>query len=240
MAGFKLQPVQIVLLIVLGATLVVGLPLWLRDGDGSDLQVPVPWEIENHPDGSRSVIGIHLGRDSLNQMAQRFGTPDQLALFVQPDRQRSLEAYFPRIGQRGMTARLIATLDAPPALLETLPERALRRESSSEGDARFHFDASQPGELGELPVAALTYIPDYRGLDEDFLRQRFGEPADIRPAGERSRQWFYPDRGMSILIDPQGLDIFQYGSEPGAGSPPPQANTAASAAQDGPAAASDD
>lgn len=227
MARFRLQPVQVVLLIVLGATLVVGLPLWLRDGDGQDMQVPVPWEIETHPDGSRSVIGIHLGHHSLNDMVQRFGSADQLALFVQRDRQRSLEAYFPRIGQRGMTARLIVTLDASPALLEALPERALRRESSSEGDARFHFDASQPGELGELPVAALTYIPDYRGLDVDFLRQRFGEPAAIRPAGNRSRQWFYPDRGMSILIDPQGLDVFQYGSGPDAGVPPPQENTAA-------------
>lgn len=210
MAKTKLSTVQMVILVLLGATLVASLPLWLRSSDEGEMAAPVPWLIENHDDGSRSVIGIHLDHDTLLDVKQRFGVADQLALFVQKDGKRSLEAYYPRIGQRGLTAKLVVTLGASEELLEALPQQAIRRESSTEGDARFHFDAGEPGELGKLPISALTYIPDYRGLDDAFIRDRFGEPKEIKSAGDRSQQWFYPELGLNVLIDPLGLEVFQY------------------------------
>ena len=62
----------------------------------------------------------------------------------------------------------------------------------------------------QRPVRSLTYIPLYGELDAEFFRSRFGEPAAWRRIDDTSVQWFYPDRGLSILIDANSKEVLQY------------------------------
>ena len=56
----------------------------------------------------------------------------------------------------------------------------------------------------------MRQLPTYGGLEADFFRERLGEPAAWKFEDEERVLWFYPDKGLSLLIDSDGKDIFQY------------------------------
>jgi len=59
-------------------------------------------------------------------------------------------------------------------------------------------------------LVGVTYIPGYSRLEEDFFRARLGEPAAWQRVDEERIRWFYPDKGLSLLIDADGKDVFEY------------------------------
>jgi hypothetical protein len=202
---------NLVLTLVVGCAALAALPMLLQDDRNGELQAIVPWQVERDANGSLSALGLTLEQDNLAAAKARFGEPDSVALFVQKSGRHSLEAYFSRVGPEGMTAKVFATLGLPEAQLLALPEQAIQRESTPEGNARFNFGGETLASFDQLPVSALTYIPDYSKLDADFISERFGEPQRRDALGDEAEQWFYTDRALSIVIDPHGREVFQYG-----------------------------
>ena len=82
----------------------------------------LPWNLELSDSGEVRVFGLWLGRATLADAEQRFGSAAEAGLFVDPDGRRSVEAYFDRIILRSGSVRL----DLPDPQLRLLRQLPLR------------------------------------------------------------------------------------------------------------------
>jgi hypothetical protein len=180
-------------------------------------QVPftdLPWQIQVLPDGTSKVLGIHLGHDTLAAVVAREGDPDGLALFASAQGRRSLEAYFGTIRLGPLEGKLIVTLAAPETDLAALEKRAINSEPTGEGGHKFFLsDADKRAQAGRT-VLGLTYIPSWSKMGADFLRVRFGPPTQVERVSATAERWLYPRKGLSLIVDTQGQEVFEY-SAPG-------------------------
>ena len=60
-----------------------------------------------------------------------------------------------------------------------------------------------------LRVWRLIYIPvaEYNHLS---LQKQFGEPAEKETLDDTLSYWYYPKKGLAILYDTEGSEIFYY------------------------------
>jgi hypothetical protein len=206
----KISTTSLVTVLIL--LMVVSLSWWTlsRSPARTETLTDLPWQIEQHDDGSTSVFGLHLGEAVFQDAAAKFGPPESIAVFATDAGPRSLEAYFGRVTLGRMDARVIVNLDADPALMEDLTRRAREREAQPSGATRLTLPAAIWDDLADRPVASITYLPEYGGLDEAFMRARFGEPASTANPDRGQVQLVYPDRGVRILVDEAGKEMFEY------------------------------
>lgn len=177
-------------------------------------QVDLPWQVTVHDQYHSEVFGIVLNQTTLEQARQQFGQLDGLALFQNEQGEFSLEAYFGKVSIGPFSARLIANLDAPQAVLESLTEHSVKRVTTPRGSIRWTLTPQKQIEQGLRQIRTLTYIPGYSGMDATFIEQRFGIPGRRKSVDETTELWFYPELGVRIMLDTDGKEIFEY-SAPG-------------------------
>ena len=202
-------------LLAIFITLVLLAALWLIPRDGltpeSLRPIDIPWIVTPREDGSSEVLGLTLGQATLDDAIARFGAPESMALFIAHDGRRSLEAYFGNVQLAPMMkVKLVTTLSADEALLDRLMANAINRDITREGDTKLQLAGHDKAALATRPIAAMTCIPGYTGLESDFFRERLGDPAATRTETEHAVSWFYPDLGLSLVIDDEGPEVFEY------------------------------
>ncbi len=200
--------------LVLGGGLLLFLLIWLLlpapEQNPGLARTDLPWQIEVFDDGTSQVFGLRLEHDTLEQAITRFGPYEELVLFVDSAGNYSLEAWFGNVSLGPLKAKVVARLQAPQPELAALAGRAIERKGSPSGDWKLFLDpADLPGQLSR-PLYAITYIPGYGGLEADFFRQRLGEPAAWQTLADGEVRWFYPDKGLSLLLNPRGKEVLEY------------------------------
>ncbi|BAN69981.1 hypothetical protein [endosymbiont of unidentified scaly snail isolate Monju] len=195
--------------------LVLGLSWWFAPEPDPELLTPrtdLPWQIRVNHDGSLHVFDLDIGHSTLAEAIAKFGPPERAAVFQRKAGGFDLEVYFGKVHFGPLTARVVVKLAAPEDMLRVLAEQADKREASPTGDWKFPLRDEVLSELANHPVTAISYVPGTRGLDQAFFLERFGEPAAWlpEPNSETARSWFYPDRGLSILIDDKGPEVLEY------------------------------
>ena len=199
------------LAIALAVTLVLAAGFFLIPSprDSATL-TDLPWQVERHPDGTSTVFGITLGSAPLREAQEKFGVAEGIALFVSPDGEKSLEAYFGNVTLGPLRAKIIATVQADAEQLERWSGLARDRQATRSGAAKLVLPDRLKAAALEYPLASLTYIPAYAGLDEQAIEGYFGSPARRQRVDAGTVQWFYPDIGVDVLIDADGKEVFQY------------------------------
>ncbi len=197
-------------IVLVVALLAFGLYFWATDFDRRPTRVDAPWQIEVKGPEQVEVMGVAFGKTTLEELRQRFGQVEGIALFRNPDGRYSLEAYLGKVNIGPLTARWIVTLAATQDELKALSARTIKRIKTENGSIRWTLNKNAQSEQAMRAVSTLTMIPGYGGLDADFLRSRFGEPTEIRPVDEDSEQWLYPEKGLRILFDRKGKELFEY------------------------------
>ena len=187
-----------------------GLYFLALDPGQRPVRVQAPWQIQVESPQKVEVMGVTLGQTTLEQLRQRFGQVEGIALFQNPDGRYSLEAYLGKVNIGPLSGRWIVTLAASQAELEALTRRSIKRIKTENGSIRWTLKPDAQAEQADRVIATLTMIPGYSGMDADFLRSRFGEPTEIREVDEDSEQWLYPERGLRILLDRKGKEMFEY------------------------------
>ncbi len=198
---------KIVLVVML---LSFGLYYLTMDSGQRPARVQAPWQIRVESPEKVEVMGVTLGQTTLEQLRQRFGQVEGIALFQNPDGRYSLEAYLGKVNIGPLSGRWIVTLAASQTELEALTRRSIKRIKTENGSIRWTLKPDAQAEQADRVIATLTMIPGYSGMDADFLRSRFGEPTEIREVDEDSEQWLYPERGLRILLDRKGKEMFEY------------------------------
>jgi len=169
----------------------------------------LPWQISVNPDGSSRVFDIELGSATLADAMAKFGALEGLALFEQKDRPMVLEAYFGNVQFGPLKAKVVAGLAADQRELEQMRGRAINREGSPSGDWKYPLNDPLTMHTRRR-VNLITYLPGTRNLDADFFRARFGEPAAWLQETETAVSWFYPQLGLSVLIDDEAREVLEY------------------------------
>ncbi|MBF0255809.1 MAG: hypothetical protein HQL47_04985 [Gammaproteobacteria bacterium] len=172
----------------------------------------MPWQIELFENGSSKALGIHLGQDSLEDVMRLYGPPEGMALFAATadGKDMSLEAYFGTVRNGPLAAKLVLVLEASREEMFAMGERALTRKPGPSGAYQWLLAEPDKALMQSRRIKSLTYIPLYGQLDEEFFKTRFGEPASRARVDEKVERWFYPDKGLSILIDQEGKEVLQY------------------------------
>jgi len=173
----------------------------------------LPWNIKVHEDNSSEVFKLRLEHSTLADAIQRFQEPEGIAIYQGKTRD-SLEAYFGTVNIGPLKAKLITTLQADPAEIEEMLTRATGLSLSGSADKKIELAVEDRQQALNKEISGITFIPKYSGLESDFFKDRFGEPDAWLRINENAVQYFYPQQGLSIVIDADGKEILQY-SHPG-------------------------
>ena len=168
----------------------------------------MPWQIRATADGSIEVFGLTLGESTLADAVAKLGRRYELGLFVEGDGAQNLEAYFRDTVLGGLNARVVATAELEPDVLQALIARAGAAERLPSGAVRYPVAEDDIRTALTAPIASLTYAPHVK-LDPDLVNRRFGPPTE-RIAVDDDVHWLYPDQGLDLIMRDGGRVILQY------------------------------
>lgn len=177
--------------------------------DAIQHRTDLPWQVSVEPDGTSRVFDLHLGQATLADAMAKFGGVEGLAVFEPKQGDMALEAFFGNVQFGPLQAKVIVSLVASDDELTRLRDTATKREGSPSGDWKYQL-ADGPAAHHNRLLSGISYIPGTRGLDADFFRQRFGEPAGWLQESEQAVSWFYPAIGLSVLIDSKAREVLEY------------------------------
>ncbi len=201
---------KLAFLIIVFVTLVASIVFYVTTDTFQNKPTDMPWHITVHDASHTEVFGIILNRTTLEQARQKFGQLDGIALFQNAQGEYSLEGYFGKVAIGPFSARIIANLAVPQAELEQLSRHTIKRVVTDNGSQRWTLKADKQLEQGGRLIKSLSYIPAYSGMDQQFIKRQFGEPASRIIVDESTERWFYPQKGIRILVDNDGKDLFEY------------------------------
>lgn len=170
----------------------------------------LPWDIRVFPDGTSAVFGVHLGKDSLLEFKRVYNQKADLAIFVDPDKKASLEAYFGTMNVGALTAgiTLVAQTD-PKELNAWVAANHAKPDPTPSGAWKYPMTDAHIRKAQHFPIESITYRPSAT-YTIDIINRHFGKPKEIRHTKDKTEYWLYPKKGLLIIINSDGKDLFQY------------------------------
>jgi hypothetical protein len=169
----------------------------------------LPWQASLNEQGQLEVFGITLGKSTLSEVVNQWHQEAKVALFDNRNGEHNLEGYFGRVKLGLFSAQLVARLKVPPELMDKFIDGRIKRAPMPSGVHRYKLKGEHLRQAYELAVEEITYIPAISS-DDELLRQRFGEPAERQDLAEGRSLWFYPKKGIVIILDEKDKEVFQY------------------------------
>lgn len=201
---------KIIFWVVSLSLVAVALAILLPGGRQADRNPKLPWLVHVTSQGKVEVFDLVLGESTLANARDAFQAEGEVNLFVDDNGNPALEAYFERVFLSGIRADFILVLDANKTLLDSLYEHGTRISRSTSTTHKVALSGDDLQLVRDLPVKLINYIP-YANLDEKLVTSRFGQPEKkITETETGVTQWIYPDKGISVGINPQGKELIQY------------------------------
>lgn len=170
----------------------------------------LPWDITVHPDGSSSVFGVQLGKDSLLRFKRLYDQKADLAIFVDPDQKTTLEAYFGTVQVGALSAKVAIVAQAEPDLLKSWIENShVSGDATPSGARKYPLTDAQLLKAQDFAIESITYRPD-ADYTEALIERHFGKPETILHPDAPNQYWLYPGKGLMITVNKDGRDLFQY------------------------------
>lgn len=177
--------------------------------DATRARTDLPWQVTVNSDGTSQVFDLQLGSATLADAMAKFGGIEGIALFEPADGPMVLEAFFGDVQFGPLTAKIVVGLEVSADEMQAMRERSSNREGSPSGDWKYRLDDT-PTLHAARRLKVISYVPGTRNLDTDFFRARFGEPAAWLEGNEHAVRWFYPQYGLSVLIDDEAREVLEY------------------------------
>ncbi len=206
------KPILWILGIALGLSIVGGWLWRLAPPAQTQHQLTVtelPWLIHIDAKGNPQVFGVTVGVSTLQEAMHHWRDIPSVAYFAGGQDPGSLEAYFAKVKTGPLEARVILRLFADPAQLESFAAHAIDPKPMPSGSYKYSLPDTQYAQAHQLTIKELDYIPR-AALDEQIIKQRFGEPAEFATLSDERTLWIYPAKRLAIVLDPHGKDVLQY------------------------------
>lgn len=189
--------------------LAVSAIFWFNDGQQKPDPENLPWQATLNEQGQVDVFHMTVGQTTLRQMMEQFRSFPEVALFAQKNGSRIVEAYFGKKRVGLFEAKLVAELDVDADTLARFEKNRIEEEPQPSG--KWKFTLAEPDMLAtnDFAIKHLIYIPIVN-YEQSILQQRFGKPAEIIKTKTAAQYWMYPNKGLIVLEDPDGAEIFYY------------------------------
>ena len=199
-----IKTITLAIIIVLSLTL-----FWFVNKDRENqVSNRLPWQSTLNEDGTTRVLGVDIGKVTFKELMFKLQLLAESAVFESPEGELSLEAYFGKKKFGFLEARLVVELDADTALLKTMLDESTDKEATPSNNWKYSLNVKNTKIANNLRVWRLIYLPvtDYEPKQMSF----FGEPEEKTKVTDTAEYWLYPSRGMALLYDISGKEIFYY------------------------------
>ena len=192
--------------------ILLSLLLWLSacgKNTQESLNKNTPWKATVTADAFTRVLDLDIGKATFKEIMFKLKLLAEPALFETKDGKLSLEAYFGKKRFGALDARLIVEMDADQTLLkQMLDDKVGDREATPSNLWKYKISVKSTKIANDLRVWRLIYLPvsDYGIKQMSF----FGEPEEKLKVSDTAEYWLYPTRGMALLYDTAGKEIFYY------------------------------
>lgn len=168
----------------------------------------LPWKVSNKDDGSTHVLGMDIGNSTFKDIMYKLKLLAEPALFEAPDGKLTLEAFFGKHKFGALEARLVVEMDADEAVLKKMLKEQVDRDSTPSNHWKYGLNVENTRLANDMRVWRLVYLPvaDYQQKQMNF----FGKPEEKIKVNETAEYWLYPSKGMALLYDTAGKEIFYY------------------------------
>ena len=170
----------------------------------------MPWQIEPTASGNIRVFGLELGQSTLREAERLYHGGAEVSLFVAPDGQYRVEAYFDKVVLGGFSAQMVMVMALPGERLAAMYQRGIRVSHLGGDRKKVTLAPEDLQRVFDSPIASLAYLTRAR-LDAELLQKRFGEPDQrIREEQGQMTHWLYPHLGLDVALQDNGHAVLQY------------------------------
>lgn len=202
-----------ILLSLLGLLLLAVAVSFLSPGvgkrDGVDPNVNLPWQVAADGQGGSTVFGLHPGSSTLADVKGRLGDDLEVAIVAAPGEVGTLEGYYAQLRLGFVQARMIVTVDVPPAVVAEMRERAPKAAYMESTTMKISLHPEDLLRVERLPVRAISVIPAVN-LNEETVVERFGQPGERLRVSDKRVHLLYPEKGLDVTVDQEGKELLQY------------------------------
>jgi hypothetical protein len=190
--------------------ILITIALSLLGCKGSTVEVKnLPWQISLNEAGQVEVFDVTLGKSTLTEAVNQWRVEAKVALFESPEGEQSLEGYFGLVKLGPFSAQMVARIEVSPEEMEKFVAGRVKRAPMPSGVKRYKLKSEHLRQAYGLVVSEITYIP-LISSDDKLLQQRFGEPVERQDLAEGRSLWFYPKKGVVVILDENDKEVFQY------------------------------
>ncbi len=180
----------------------------INDDRQNQLANRLPWQVTNNADGTTRVLGVNIGKVTFKELMFKLQHLAEPAIFESPDGNLTLEAYFGKKKFAMLEARLVVEMDATQEVLKSMLAENTKREATPSNNWKYSLNVKNTKIANSLRIWRLIYLPvtDYELKQMKF----FGEPEEKLKINETAEYWLYPSKGVALLYDTAGKEIFYY------------------------------
>ncbi len=200
---------KIVIIILLIAALIYAILYWVS----RDMTMPnnqaMPWQSYVNDQGETVVFDLTMGKSTLSDAMRLFGSEVKASLFEDKDKKQNLEVFFSSTKVGGISAKVILDLNFNDQQFDYLSHNIKEAEIMPTGNKKTSFNKTGESSMFALIIKSLTFIPK-ADLSTDTLIGLFKKPARIDLVDPGVEYWYYPDKGLRIIVDQENKEIFEF------------------------------
>ena len=198
--------------VLLASVTAIALGLWLSwlTADKTPPPSDLPWQIEATAKGSIKVFQTQIGTTTLGEFIQRYREHPEITLFVPPQGNSVIEAYFDSLILAGLKAKVVLLLDVDKATRDAMYERGIRISTMGSGTRKVELSSDDIQQLNAVVISGITYIPA-TNVTTELLLKRFGEPTHkLKDDNTGAVHWVYTEKGLDVALNDNDKEVFQY------------------------------
>ena len=197
-------------LIILLITFVIYSVFYLitRDVEITDNQA-MPWQSYVNDQGKTVVFDLTMDESTLAESMRLFGTEVEASLFEDKDQKKTLEIFFSNTKVGGISAKVIINLALNDQQFNYLSDNIKETEVMPSGNKKTIFNQAGESSMFGLTISALTFIPS-ANLSADTLLGLFKKPARVELVEPGVEYWYYPSKGLRIIVDAKRKEILEF------------------------------
>jgi hypothetical protein len=170
----------------------------------------LPWNAAYNEQGQLQALGLTVGQDTTQQAIDLYGHDYEVRLFSKKDEDnKTAEVFFPSIHISSIHGAIALRLKVPQDELNRFYSEGIQTTVTKLGNREVtpHNEAIEA--LKQAPIQSVTLVPR-KSLTERAIKMRFGEPERTQVQSDGVPHWFYPEKGLEIILNTEGPDALQY------------------------------
>lgn len=169
----------------------------------------MPWQSYVDEQGATVAFGLTIGVSDLTDSMRRFGSEVEASLFEDEQKNTDLEVFFPKVRVGGIDGKLILNLELNEQVIQVLGQHIKDSAVMPSGVRKTTFEPVADAAMFNLRIHAITFVPR-ADLPKEIIVQRFGEPDSIQALAGEPEYWYYPHKGLRIIVDDEAQEMLEY------------------------------